>query len=176
MLTKQKKSFLERLSGTKEEEINNSGEPPLINPLASSKRDNTGERLFSSVVGNAKSQTKTWLTEAESTEGQLTVDVYQTPDAIVVCSIIGGVAPEDVDVSINNDMVVIKGTRKNPVNIDPKDYYYQECFWGTFSRSIILPVEVAADKSEASIKNGILTIRLFKAEKIKTKKIPIKSL
>jgi len=113
-----------------------------------------------------------WLTDSE---GQLTVDVYQTPTDIVIKSIIGGAKVEDIDVSIVNDMVTIKGKRENIDEVKKEDYYYQECFWGRFSRSIILPVDVKADKAEATLKNGILKISIPKAEKIKTRKIQVKS-
>ena len=107
-------------------------------------------------------------------EGQLTLDVYQTPTEVVIKSTIAGVKPEDLDISINNDMVTIKGKREKVEEISVKDYYYQELYWGTFSRSVILPVEVDADESQASMKNGILTIRLPKMEKEKHRKIKVK--
>jgi HSP20 family protein len=111
--------------------------------------------------------------EVES-EGQLTIDVYQTEDYIVIKSTIAGVKPEDLDVNINNDMVTIRGERKQDEPIDPENYYYQECYWGPFSRSIILPVEIIAEKAEATMKNGILTIRLLKADTKKTRKLQVK--
>ncbi len=89
-------------------------------------------------------------------EGQLTIDVYQTDDDIVIKSTIAGVKPEDLDVNINNDMVTIRGERKQDEDIDPENYYYQECYRGPSSRSVILPVEIIADKAEATMKNGIL--------------------
>lgn len=114
-----------------------------------------------------------WLDEAEAEEGQLTIDVYQTEANIVIKSTIAGVNPEDIDVSITNDMVTIRGKRVKDEKIETENYYYQELYWGGFSRSVILPVEVDADKAKAGIKNGILTIKLPKAEKVKTKKISV---
>ncbi len=111
-----------------------------------------------------------WLPESE---GQLTIDVYQTPADIVIKSTIAGVNPEDLDITITNDMVTIKGKRQKDEEIKTDDYYYQECYWGAFSRSVILPVDVEAEKAEASMKNGILTIKLPKIEKIKTRKIRV---
>ncbi len=113
-----------------------------------------------------------WLTESE---GQLTIDVYQTPTEIVIKSTIAGVKPEDIDISMTNDMITIKGNRKKDEEVKEEDYYYQECYWGPFSRSVILPVDVEVDNADAGMKNGILTIRLPKIEKIKTKKIRIKA-
>ena len=107
-------------------------------------------------------------------EGQLTIDVYQTDNDIVIKSTIAGVKPEDLDVSINNDMVTIKGERKNEEAVNAENYYYQECYWGYFSRSVVLPVDILAEKAEASLKNGILTIRLPKADTTKVKRIQVR--
>lgn len=120
----------------------------------------------------SKKETEEWLGESE---GQLTIDVYQTPNEIVIKSTIAGVKPEDIDISITNDMITIKGTREKDEDIKEENYYYQECYWGPFSRSIILPVDVEVDYVDAAMKNGILTIKLPKIEKVKTKKIEIKS-
>ena len=119
---------------------------------------------------------KDWLEEAEGEEGQLTIDVYQSPSDIVIKSTVAGVNPEDIDISITNDMVTIRGKRAKDEKIEAENYYYQELYWGTFSRSVILPVEVDADKVKATIKNGILTIKLPKSEKVKTKKIHVRPL
>ena len=119
-----------------------------------------------------KKENEEWLTESE---GQLTIDVYQTPNEIVIKSTIAGVRPEDIDITMANDMITIKGTREKDEDVSEEDYYYQECYWGPFSRSIILPIDVEVDQSEALMKNGILTIRLPKAEKVKTKKIAIRA-
>lgn len=107
-------------------------------------------------------------------EGQLTIDVYQTPKDIVIKSTIAGVKPEDLDVDINSEMVTIKGKRTQEDEVDSEDYYYQECYWGTFSRSIILPVEIVTEKAEATMKNGILTIKLPKMEVAKSRKLQVR--
>jgi HSP20 family molecular chaperone IbpA len=112
----------------------------------------------------------------EEQEGQLTVDVFQDDESIIIQSTIAGVAPDDLDVSITNDMVTVRGERRRMFNVDPEDYFYQECYWGTFSRSIILPVEIDADRAEAKIKNGILTIRIPKANTAVTRKLKVKAL
>lgn len=107
-------------------------------------------------------------------EGQLTIDVYQTEEAIIIKSTIAGVVSEDLDISIDNDMVTIQGERRNCDEISEKDYYYQECYWGNFSRSVILPCDVKADEAQADLKNGILTIVLPKANATRAKKIQVK--
>lgn len=107
-------------------------------------------------------------------EGQLTVDVYQTPEFIVVKSTIAGVKPDDLDVSITNDMVTIRGTRRHDEEVTEEDYFYRECYWGSFSRSIILPVDIVSEKADASLKDGILTIRIPKADALLTKKVKVR--
>ncbi len=173
-----KPSFLERLTGALEED-----EPIEKNvPL---EIEETEEKIEPAPPREAAKKIKKetppepvmekpgeWLPDSE---GQLTIDVYQTPADIVIKSTIAGVNPDDLDITITNDMVTIKGKREKDEIIQNGDYYYQECYWGSFSRSVILPVDVEAEKAEASLKNGILTIRLPKIEKIKTKKIKVLS-
>ena len=109
----------------------------------------------------------------EQAEGSLTVDVYRDSGDIVIQSTIAGATAPDLDISILDDMVTIKGSRSPETKVKPQAYYYQELYWGPFSRSIILPEPVDADGAKASMKNGILTIRLPTLEKSKTKKLKI---
>jgi len=114
-------------------------------------------------------------TEIE-TEGQLAIDMYQTPSEIVIKTMIAGVKQEDLDVSITRDMVVIKGKREESNNTAGNDYFHKELYWGLFSRTIILPQEINVDESEAINKNGLLTIRMPKIDKHRQAKLKIKSL
>lgn len=107
------------------------------------------------------SNDKGWFDD-EQFDGQLAVDVYQTEDAIIIKSPIAGVEADDIDVSVNRDVVTIRGKRRQQEVIPRQDYLFQECYWGGFSRSIILPTEVAVDGVTAEIKNGILTVTLPK--------------
>jgi HSP20 family protein len=107
-------------------------------------------------------------------EGQLTVDVYQTPNDIVVESAIAGVAPDDIDVNVTTDSIAIRGSRKREKTVHDEDYLYQECYWGKFGRSIILPQEVDPEGAEVKFKNGILTVTLPKANKKKVHKLKIR--
>lgn len=108
-------------------------------------------------------------------EGQLTIDLYQTPDEIILESPIAGVKPEDLDISITNESVTISGKREKERKIKEEDYFYQETYWGKFSRSIILPQEVDAEKSEAAVKNGVLSVRLPKLNRQRSKKLKVQS-
>ncbi len=113
-----------------------------------------------------------WLTH--DFEGQLSVDVYQTDKDIVIKSTIAGVRPEDIDIQVTNDMVTIKGIRRQEEEAAAEDYFYRECYWGGFSRSIILPVDVRNDLVNATIKNGVLIIRLPKTEIAKVRVVKVK--
>ncbi len=106
-------------------------------------------------------------------EGQLTVDVYQTDSHLIVQSAIAGVKPEELDLTLEDDRIIIKGERQNPVKED-SDYFTKECYWGPFSREIILPVEVNLHGVEADMKEGILIIRVPKITKERVKKIVVK--
>jgi len=103
----------------------------------------------------------------EDYEGQLSVDVYEKGDNLIVKSTIAGVKPEDLEIYIHDDMLTIRGKRQKEETINKDNYFYQECYWGGFSRSLILPTEVQSDKIEAVLKNGVLTIILPKANKSK---------
>lgn len=116
---------------------------------------------------------KEWI-DTDYEEGQLSIDVYQTPNEIVVKSTIAGVKPEDIDISINNDMLTIRGRREMRETIKDSDYLYRECYWGLFSRSIILPVEIEPEKIEAVLENGVLTVTLPKARSAKLISIKVK--
>jgi len=98
-------------------------------------------------------------------EGELKVDVFQNEKAIVVKSAIAGTRLEDLQITLNHDMLTIRGKREHDEEVENGNYFYQECYWGKFSRSIILPVNVDATKTKARMKNGILTITLPKITK-----------
>ena len=172
---KVKRSFLEKLTGSSrldDEQEYEAHTRPLANIYEEDTETET-EMIINSAPSRRPVQREE-LVSGDDSEGQLTIDVYQTDNDIVIKSTIAGVKPEDLDVSINNDMVSIRGERKNEEIVPDDNYYYQECYWGSFSRSVILPVDVISDKSEASMKNGILTIRLPKADNTKTKKIQVR--
>lgn len=171
-MVKVKKSFLERLTGSSKIEPEEYREP--VRRLEPQNIYQEEERSAEMILNEPSGSREELLAQEDDGEGQLTIDVYQTDNDIVIKSTIAGVKPEDLDVSINNDMVTIKGERRNEEEVSDENYYYQECYWGGFSRSVILPVDVVSEKSEASMKNGILTIRLPKADVNKTKKIQVR--
>ena len=97
-------------------------------------------------------------------EGQLSVDVFETDTEIVIRSAIAGVKPKDLDVYVTSDMVTIKGERHLEQESTEPFYHFQECFWGAFSRSVILPAAIKPEESSAEMKDGVLTIRLPKTK------------
>lgn len=118
-----------------------------------------------------------FLDEDDSdSEGELTVDVYETPSHIIVKTLIAGVKKEDMDIALSRDMVSIRGKREEEQNIDEGNYFHRELYWGTFSRTILLPQEVDIEKAEAVENQGMLTIRLPKIDKGRQTKLRVKSL
>ena len=111
---------------------------------------------------------------SEEREGQLAIDVFQNEDEIVVESPIAAVHSDDLEINITTESVSIKGKRERTSEVADKDYFYQECYWGRFSRSIILPQEIDPEKAEASIKNGVLVIKMPKLRKQKQRRLKVK--
>jgi HSP20 family molecular chaperone IbpA len=111
----------------------------------------------------------------DDADGELAVDVHQTPTHIIIRAMIAGVKPEDLDVSITRDMVTIRGKRERMVEGQSGDFFFQELYWGSFSRTIVLPQEVEIEEAEASEKHGLLTIKLPKVDKGRAAKLKVKS-
>lgn len=97
-------------------------------------------------------------------EGHLLIDLYDTRDTIVVRALVAGIEPDQLEISLHNDMLTIRGTRKDQEELFDDQYLIRECYWGTFSRSIIIPVPVQTNAIAATFKNGVVTITLPKAE------------
>ncbi|MDO8564573.1 MAG: Hsp20/alpha crystallin family protein [bacterium] len=149
---KNKRSFFERLTGS----VSNEESPEKESKVPMhSKKDVPAEE--------------------DAEEGELTVDVYQTPDDIYIQTIVAGVRPEDLDISITRDMVTVRGSRALSREIDKEDYFHRELYWGSFSRTILLPQEVDVDASEAIEKHGLLTIKLPKMDKSRQTKLKVRS-
>lgn len=164
-----KKSILSRITGIKDEDEEVKEQAvELNNDDVQSSQANTQEHKIA--ADNSNLEEDTWV--EKNFEGQLSVDVFQTDDDIVIKSAVAGVDPNDLDISISNDMITIRGNRRQEEQISKENFFYQECYWGSFSRSIILPQEVEADQAVADFKKGILTIRLPKAKQVQ--KIQVK--
>ncbi len=167
-----KRSFFERLTGSVrlddelEEENENSGPvKPTIQSsgIKSIKKDET-----------TNSGSSNWMKEEEE-EGQLTVDLYQTPSDLYIETMVAGVRPEDLQITITRDMVTLRGKRDQSRVINDEDYFSRELYWGAFSRTISLPAEIEAEEAEAIEKHGLLVIRLPKINKEKQTQLRVKS-
>jgi len=168
---KTKRSFFEKITGAKPVE---DGESRSMNVFSEENESEMTMPMRNHSPSFSQPVEENWGMSSNDAEGQLTIDVYQTENDVVIKSTIAGVKPEDLDVSINNDMVTIRGERKNEEEVSGENYYYQECYWGSFSRSVVMPTDIIPEKAEASLKNGILTIRLPKAATNKVKKIQVR--
>jgi len=115
------------------------------------------------------------LVEEQTQDAELSVDVYETQTEIVIQTMVAGVAPTDVDVSITRDVVTISGKRDAQSEVGEDGYFHRELFWGSFSRSITLPEEVEVDESKAEENHGLLTIRLPKIDKDRKTQLKIKA-
>ena len=109
-------------------------------------------------------------------EAELAIDMHQTPTEIIVRTMVAGVKPEDLQISISREMITIKGSRSVERESKEGDFFTQELYWGSFARTIMLPQEVDADNAEAIEKHGLLTIRLPKILKEKAKSLRVKSI
>ena len=150
-MSKEKRSFFERLTGT----VAVDGEEEIVKTTSKSGHGNV------------------WTPE-EADEGQLTVDVYQNGNEIVLQTMVAGVAPENLNISITRDMVTIKGRRDAPSNITNENYFNKELYWGSFSRTVLLPQEIEPEEAEATQRHGLLTLRLPKVDKEKVREIKVK--
>jgi len=108
-------------------------------------------------------------------EGELAVDMCQTPTEIIIKTMVAGVKPEDLDVAITRDMVTIRGKRMESYEADDNDFFHRELYWGAFSRTIVLPAEVEIEEAEASEKHGLLTLILPKIDKNRQSKLKVRT-
>lgn len=155
-MVKQKKSFFERLTGTVKVSDDIEDE---IDVERTEEVDNSKERGFAD----------------DDSDGQLAVDVYQTPTDIIIKTMVAGIRPEDLDISITRDMVTIKSSREDSATVESEDYFQRELFWGSFSRTILLPQEVEVEEAEAIERHGLLTIKLPKINKDRQTKLRVKA-
>lgn len=156
MEQKRKRSFFERLTGS---------------IRASDEYEEVEEKLEKS---DKKEPGGKWMAE-EAEEAELAVDVYQTSSEIIIQTMVAGVKPDDLDLTIARNMITIKGKRDDNRTIDEEDYFTKELYWGAFSRTILLPQEVEPEEAEAIEKQGLLTIKLQKIDKEKKTTLKVKS-
>lgn len=160
MINNNKRSFFERLSGAVRLEDEMPQEVKMHSPLSSQ------------IPAHHASPLQNFIEEEE--EGQLTVDVYQTPTEIIIKTMVAGVKPEDLDVSITRDTVTIRGRREEEQTVSNTDYFHRELYWGSFSRTIVLPEEIDVEEAEAIERYGLLILRLPKIDKNRQTKLKVR--
>ncbi len=172
-----KRSFFERLTGTvniDDDELLNDDELVPEPKKRGSIVRNDAILSGHSDRGVAGSSSSTWLDE-QSGEGELSVDVYQTPDDIIVRAMIPGVKKDDVDIAISRDSITIRGSRKEDRTVNEDNYMLRELYWGAFSRMIRLPHEIDIEGADATESQGVLTIKLPRIDKDRQAKLRVKS-
>lgn len=158
-MAKNKKTFFERLTGS----------------VRISDDEANAEEIKDEVVEETEEAKDKNIGDDDS-DGQLAVDVYQTNNDIVIKTMVAGIRPEDLDISITRDMVTIKGSREdNNASVGDEDYFQRELFWGSFSRTILLPQEIEIEDAEATERHGLLTIKLPKINKDRQTKLRVKA-
>lgn len=115
------------------------------------------------------------IEEEPEEEGQLTIDVFQNKDSIIIQTMVAGVKPENLEISITREMVTIRGHREETESRNEDDYFFRELYWGNFSRTIVLPQEIEPEEATATEKHGLLTLTLPKINKEKMAKVKVKS-
>jgi HSP20 family protein len=180
-MLKEKKSFFERLAGSIS--VDDEDEPLDIMPEEEEYEEEIPVQSGSKAkMSSPMSKNRTHVAhiqddeEMDMEEGELSVDVYQTPSEIIIEAMVAGVKPEDLHLSITRDMVTIKGRRDGNTQVTHDDYFYKELYWGSFTRSILLPHEVEIEEAEAVEKHGLLIIRLPKVDKARQTKLKVKSI
>lgn len=103
------------------------------------------------------------------------IDMYQTDDEVVVKATLPGVRPEDLNIAVTGDVLTIRGEVKEESSSNGVNYHVRERRYGSFSRALPLPTAVQADKAQAEFENGVLTLRLPKADEVKPKTIAVKA-
>lgn len=170
MYHKDKRSFFEKLTGTINVDEDDFMEEEVSQPHEQPHAIHHQAPGFEPIEEDGN-----WEDEETLDDGELTVDVYQTDNEVVIQAMIAGVDPRDVEIAITRDMVTIKGKRVAPTNIADDAYFHKELYWGSFSRKILLPEEVDSDMSEAVEKHGLLMLKLPKIDKKKVANVKVKS-
>jgi HSP20 family protein len=119
--------------------------------------------------------TQSWDDDFLSSGSKMNVDVYQDKDNVIVETEIPGVKSDDIDITVENDVLTISGNKQEKKEVKKEDYYRKEMRCGSFSRSVILPMQVKSSEAKANFKDGVLKITLPKADEIKSKKIKIET-
>lgn len=172
-MAERKKTFLERLTGT----VVLSEQEPFSPPEISAREEE--DTIFHTSVGEIDDEDQPPETDVGSSDEEqvagLAMDMYETDNELIIQTMIAGVAPDNLHISITRDLVTITGKRIAP-GVPEHDYITQELYWGVFSREITLPFEIDTDGAEAVEKFGLLIIRLPKIDKNRSQELKVKTI
>ena len=161
---KKKRSFLEKLTGVVHLEDEGVDQDDLYE-----------DNLYDNHSNNRIEEPNGNFNDSDDIEGELSVDVLNTDDSIVIKAMVAGVRPADIDIDISRDMVTVRATREDEHEVSEENFYQKELYWGSFSRNILLPEEIDVDAAEAKEKNGLLILTLPKVDKNRKTKLQVKS-
>ena len=153
-----KRSFFERLTGSL-----------TVDDDSDLKKD------YAKGFAKPSKNEKDWV-EAENDEAELSIDVYETPTDIIVQTMVAGVRPEDLEISVARDTLTVRGERAESRIINEENYFTKELYWGKFSRTLTLPSEVEPEEVEATERHGLVTIKIKKVDKAKKSNIKVRSI
>lgn len=154
--------FWSKITGLKNDVLEKNGEEVTVFYQGKEVKRPTKKKKFLKQEETEKIFQEEWL--PDSNQGQLVVDIYEKTNVLILKSAIAGAKTQDIDITVEPDLVFIKGKKSRDEEDHIEKYYYQECFWGKFSRTLILPCPIKPEQVRANFKNGILTIILPKAE------------
>ncbi len=176
-MTERKKTFLERLTGTSPADDRRADQSlGHASTEESSDEDHDAEDNTAVMYTSSNEETiESDPDEDEEQEAGLAIDMYETDNELIIQSMIAGVAPENLHISITRDLVTITGKRIAP-GVPQDNYITQELYWGLFSRAIALPFEIDTDGAEAVEKYGLLIIRLPKIDSNKVQELKVKAI
>lgn len=174
-----RKSFLQRLTGSFKEE-----DEEAIEKMSQVNRKSFGKLSKKNIDIDDEDDDRDIDIDIEiedddnlvTVEGQLGIDLFETPVEVIVKTMIPGVRKDDIDISLSRDMLTIRGERKDEKTIADDDYHYRELYWGSFSRTVKLPHEVDIDKAEATESQGMLTLRLPRIDRERKASLKVKGM
>lgn len=143
----------------------------MVKKALSKLKDQLSEEEYF-VGSDLNTEMEDWLGDQQA-EGQLAVDVFQTANDIVIKAPVAGVEETAIDITVEAESVAIRGERKEEKEVADEHYHAHECYWGAFSRTVMLPVEGEPEGARATFRNGILTIRIPKSKKNQAVKLKV---
>ncbi len=163
-----KRSFFERLAGNLRFD-----DPEEESPVVEAPKEPSRTLPLKAESSSPQIQQ---VEETKEEVGELPVDVYETSNEIIIQTLIAGVLPDNLSITITRDMVTIKGKREENKTIPPDQYVMKELYWGSFARAVQLPAEIEIDTSEAIERHGMLMIKLPKTDRGRKTVLKIKSI